>query len=147
MTTERLIPTADAKEVLRLGNVMKKLLLNPEYLELVEITRKQIEVWTTMAMEPSGGNPYKTEYEKGVVYGIRLNLETPSRIIADANSILFRMENPNDRHSNPGPGSFNSQLDLFGVNRSAKSRDTPESISEQLGEPVGPDARVTADSN
>jgi hypothetical protein len=145
-----LLPTKDAQELLVQSRAMKVLIESPEYRILAEITRKQVEVWTILAMERTqGGDLYRSEWQKGVAYGIKLNLDTPSRIITEAQAILSRMETANGkRRSDPEPGSINSQLNLFGLgNERGTVRDTPESIAEQLGEPVGPDARVTADSN
>ena len=149
MTTEPLILTKDSRDLIALRTAMKQLVSTPEYKKLAEITQKQVAVWTELAMQRTeGGDVYRSEYQKGVAYGIKLNLDTPSRIIAEADAILSRMETANERRTNPEPGSLNAQFNLFGTEpeRGAR-RDTPESIAEQLDEPVGPDARVTADSN
>lgn len=142
MTQENLVLTKDAQELVDLSKAMKRLEVNPDFARLKAITEKQISVWTTLAMARTEGNDvYRSEWQKGVAYGITLNLETPSRIIKDATDILFRMEKPNGRSPDLGSGV---QPDLFGTE---PRRDTPEHIAEQLDEPVGPDARVTADSN
>lgn len=147
--SEPLHPTAEAQQILTLSRSMKKLVELPEFLEYLEIGKRQVKVWTDLALSPatSSKEVREREFQKGVIYGIQLNLSTPTRIIADATDIRSRMENPNgQRRSNPDASSFNAQFDLFGVNP-VKPGSSPESIAAELDEPVGPDARVTADSN
>ncbi len=146
---EELRLTPEAQQIVALSRAMKKLVELPEFKEYLEVGKRQIAVWTAQALSPatSSKEVREREFQKGVIYGIQLNLSTPSRIIADATDIRSRMENPNgNRRTNPDASSPNAQFDLFGV-KPVDPSSSPESIAAELDEPVGPAARVTADSN
>ena len=137
--------TRDARELINLSNRMKELMLDENFAAFQDVLKKSIEVWTLKAVAPalSRDGLVEGEFNKGTLYGIRLILDLPSRIITEAKDVISRQETSNERSVD-----FTRPGQHFDAERpGARFSDSPESIAEQLGEPVGPNARVTADSN
>ena len=139
----RLQLTADARELLALRRQMEELQASAAFAAYTATLMKSVDIWTELATSPSMGHDgmVKAEFYKGTLYGIRLILDLPSRIIREAQDLLRRQENEVGRRTDfTKPGQ--SIEPKSGVDE--RSSDIAAELDVSA---VGPDARVTADSD
>ena len=103
------ILTEDSRLLIRRKHLMESLIELPEWKELESIGKAQADNHLQMLLASgSAGDERSDVYKKGVVYGIRLLLGTPSKIIEDANEIVQRMENVRDYRNTNDSNNFRS---------------------------------------
>lgn len=97
--------TEDATQLLALARDMRELLEHPKWKTLAKIGEGQSLNWQMiLATETDVSSERKDAYYKGIIFGIRLILGTPSKIIAEADEIIRQMEKSNDRRTDNDTG-------------------------------------------
>lgn len=81
--------TPDERHVLRQGKALEKLKESPEWTVLVEILQSHFNTntHTLLAGASDIGGVLKSEYTKGVLHGLSLAIQLPSRTVNQAKEI------------------------------------------------------------